>query len=311
MSWPWRSPQATRQALTDRIKTRHPPEQRQQRLREIAYRRLLARLFETQPERWVVKGGAALLLRLDPNRTSNDIDLAYVAQAGEHAVALEALVEAAAYDAGDFFEFTIAPDKTITVDPDHPLERALGVPVQARIGGTVFADFGIDLGLPSDDVVDVEWVRPQATLTGEAAVDETPPVALLALTAQIADKVCAIFERHGPDGHVSSRARDLADVAMIAGQKDVDGTELASHLRREERRRLKAQTLVEQLPAALRLADGQIADWEDRWSKATRNAPIDFAQAQLVAARFIDPALQDAIAGKRWNAAEQQWIRSP
>jgi hypothetical protein len=86
VSWPWRSPQATRQALTDRVKARHPPEQRQQRLREIAYRRFLARLFETQPDRWVVKGGAALLLRLDPNRTSNDIDLAYVGEAGEHAV---------------------------------------------------------------------------------------------------------------------------------------------------------------------------------------------------------------------------------
>ena len=255
----------------------------------------------------MVKGGAALLLRLDPNRTSNDIDLAYVVQAGEHAAALEALVEAAAYDAGDFFEFAIARDKTITVDPDHPLERAISVPVQARIGGTVFADFGIDLGLPRDDIVDIEWVEPQATLTGEPAVDEIPTVALLALSAQIADKVCAIFERHGPDGRVSSRARDLADIAMIADQKDIDGTGLADHLRREERRRLAAQTLVEPLPAALRLADEQIADWGDRWSKATRNAPIDFTQAQLVAARFMDPVLQYAVEGKRWSAAEQQW----
>lgn len=80
MSWPWRSPQATRRALTDRVKARRPQHERQRRLREIAYRPLLARLFETQPDRWVVRGGAALLLRLDPNRTSNDIDLAYVAE---------------------------------------------------------------------------------------------------------------------------------------------------------------------------------------------------------------------------------------
>ena len=37
----------------------------------------------------------------------NDIDLAYVGEAGEHAVALGALVQAAAYDLGDFFEFEI------------------------------------------------------------------------------------------------------------------------------------------------------------------------------------------------------------
>jgi hypothetical protein len=96
VTWPWRSPQATRQALTDRVRARHPQHERQRRLREVAYRRLLARLFEAQPDRWVVKGGAALLLRLDPNRTSNDIDLAYVADGGEHAMALAALAEAAA-----------------------------------------------------------------------------------------------------------------------------------------------------------------------------------------------------------------------
>ena len=145
---------------------------------------------------------------------------------------------------------------------DHPLERALSVPVVARIGGTVFADFSIDLALPRDGALSVDWIKPEATLTGEPAVDAIPRVAVLALGAQVADKVCALFERHGPGGHASSRARDLADIAMIATQEDIDGTELAAQLRREERRRLDAQTLVEALPSSLRLADEQIADWE-------------------------------------------------
>jgi hypothetical protein len=85
-----------------------------------------------QPQHWVLKGGAALLLRLDPNRTSNDIDLAYVAEAGEHAVAVQALAQALAYDADDFFEFELARDRTIEINADHPLERALAVPVVAR-----------------------------------------------------------------------------------------------------------------------------------------------------------------------------------
>jgi hypothetical protein len=308
VTWPWRSPQATRQALTDRVKARHPQHERQRRLREIAYRRLLARLFEMQPDRWVVRGGAALLLRLDPNRTSNDIDLAYVAGAGEHAAALEALAEAVAHDAGDFFEFELARGKAVEVDPDHPLERALSVPVVARIGGTVFADFTIDLALPRDGALSVDWIRPEATLTGEPAVDAIPRVAVLALGAQVADKVCELFERHGPGGHVSSRARDLADIAMIATQENIDGTELVVQLRREERRRLDAQTLVDELPSSLRLADEQIADWERRWHKATRGAPIEFDEAQAVAARFIDPVLRDSVAGQRWSATEQRWI---
>lgn len=74
----------------------------------------------------------ALLLRLDPNRTSNDIDLAYVAAAGEHAVAVAALTDAAAHDLDDFFTFEIDRDRMVEIDPDHPLERAVSVPVRAR-----------------------------------------------------------------------------------------------------------------------------------------------------------------------------------
>jgi hypothetical protein len=76
-------------------------------MREVAYRRLLARLFASRPDAWVLKGGAALLLRLDPNRTSNDIDIAYIEEAGEHAVALAALRADATLDLGDFFSFTV------------------------------------------------------------------------------------------------------------------------------------------------------------------------------------------------------------
>lgn len=307
MSWPWRSPQATRQALTDRVKSRHPPERRQQRLREIAYRRLLARLFEAQPDRWVLKGGAALLLRLDPNRTSNDMDLTYVAEAGEHAVALRALTEAAAYDAGDFFEFEIASGRAFEVDEAHPLERAVSVPVIARIGAAVFAEFSVDLRLPRDDAVAVDWIEPAPTLTGEPAVDETAPVATLALPAQIAEKACALFERHGVDGAASSRARDLADLAMIAMQKDLEGSELQSHTRREERRRLDVGTLIAPLPRALQLAPEQIADWRGRWVRATRGAPIDFEEAHAVVALFLDPVLSRSVEGKRWAATERRW----
>lgn len=308
MSWPWRSPQATRHALREHIKQRHPPEQRQQRLQEIAYRRLLARLFAAQPQRWVVKGGAALLLRLDPNRTSNDIDLAYVGEAGEHAVALQALVEAAGHDAGDFFTFEIARGEAAVVDPEHPLERAVSVPVVARLGETVFAHFSIDLALPRDDVLDVEWLTPEATLTGKADVDEIPPVALLSLPAQVADKACALFERHGARGEHSSRARDLADIAMIAQQREIDGSALTEHLRREEARRRKAGTLIEALPRDLRLAATQVRDWSGRWEKATRGAPIGFDEAQRVAAAFLDPVLRDGVRGLRWSPAAQRWI---
>ncbi len=310
MSWPWRSPEATRQALTAKTQARHPPELRAQRLREIAYRRLLARLFTAQPERWVVKGGAALLLRLDPNRTSNDIDLAYVADAGEHAVALEALTAAAGHDLGDFFTFEIARGRALTVDPAHPLERALSVPVMTRVGRTTFAEFSVDLGLPRADL-DIEWVEPTPTLTAEPAVDVTPPVALLALPAQIADKACAIFERHGDEQTPSSRARDLADIAMIATQKPIDGTSLVQHLDREQARRIAAGMLRGPLPNTFSLDPEQRAEWLTRWAKATRNAPIAFEDAERLSGVFLDPVLDGSASGKRWEPARLVWLLTP
>lgn len=305
MSWPWRSPEATRRALSDRIANRYDPEERPQRLREVAYRRLLFRLFTTQPERWVVKGGAALLLRLDPNRSSNDIDLAYVQEAVEHAVAVQALVEAASYDAGDFFEFEIAPGGF--VDADHPLERAYSVPVVARVGEREFARFSVDLALPRQDL-EVDWIEPETTVTGEPAVDAIPPLAALGFPSQVADKVCAMYERHGQHRVHSSRARDLADIAMIAGQVDVDGSELTDRVRAEERRRLQAGTLTEPLPGALVLPQSQRDEWSRRWDKATRGAPISFEEALELAAKLMDPLLSDSVAGARWSSAERVWL---
>jgi len=254
----------------------------------------------------VVKGGAALLLRLDPNRTSNDIDLAYVAEAGGHAVAVKALEEAMSLDLGDFFTFELCRDRMTEIEVDHPLERALAVPVTARIGERVFVEFSIDLALPREDKLAIEWLKPEVTLTGEPAVDTTAPIAALALSSQVADKACAIFEIHG-DGHHSSRARDLADIAMIASQKDFDGTELEERLRAEERRRLDAGTLASPLPVELDLPAAQIAEWRAHWKKATREAPVSFGEAKDQAAAFIDPVLAGVARGRRWDAARQRW----
>lgn len=66
------------------------------------------------------EGGVSLLLRLDPNRTSDDIDLTYVHAAGEHAIAIEALERAFAVDLDDFFhfEFVTPPSSANRVDRD-------------------------------------------------------------------------------------------------------------------------------------------------------------------------------------------------
>ena len=55
----------------------------------------------------------------------------------------KSLEEALTYDLGDFFEFELARDRMTEINAEHPLERALGVPVIARVGGRIFAEFAI------------------------------------------------------------------------------------------------------------------------------------------------------------------------
>ena len=165
MSWPWASPEATRRGLADRVKRRHPGPEVQRRLYEVAFRRVLARLEAAEPSRWVLKGGVALLLRLDPNRTSDDIDIAYLDAAGQHGVALAALERALALDLGDHSSLVVlraGPEQRYSgLDETTPLR------VEARIGGRRWVEFGIDLGY-TEDSTPTEPVLPREDLTGLA-----------------------------------------------------------------------------------------------------------------------------------------------
>jgi hypothetical protein len=275
-------------------------------MREVAYRRLLARLFAARPDGWVVKGGVALLLRLDPNRTSNDIAITYIDEGGEHGVALEALREDAALDLEDFFAFEVgAPEQVVD---DHPAERTVAVPVIAYLGVKEWARFSVDLGLPRP-AVPAEVLTEQTTLTGVRRRGRVPGAKTLALADQIADKACALFERHGAEGRPSSRARDLADLAMIAGQVDgLRADEVMTALAVEVERRSKAGALAGRLPHGLELSEEQEAEWRSRWKRATRDAPVAFAEARELAAAFLDPILDGSAAGRVWSSVERGWI---
>ena len=75
------------------------------------------------------------MLRLDPNRTSDDIDIAYVLEAGEHALAVERLREACAVDLDDFITCHVGRVITDSV-PDGNLTVSVRVPTQ--IGTTAW-----------------------------------------------------------------------------------------------------------------------------------------------------------------------------
>jgi hypothetical protein len=73
----------------------------------MAFERFLARLFQTGDERWVLKGGYALELRLGGKaRATVDIDLNVPPPPEDD---LLEVLRIADHDLGDFFRFAITP----------------------------------------------------------------------------------------------------------------------------------------------------------------------------------------------------------
>jgi hypothetical protein len=291
-------PRALEAAITQRLRNRFGTAELARRRSEVAYRRLIARLATQAPGRWVVKGGYGLILRLDPNRMSNDIDVVYLDTAADHAAALRALEAACATDLGDFFAFAIT-----RIDAEDAT-RARSVTIIATLGTREWSRFQVDLAIPRPSV-DADPLDHAPTLTGIDLVDAIPPgLAVLAWPQQIAEKVCGLFERHGTAP--SGRVRDLVDLAMIARQVDaIDGDTLIDALRQEAARR---PLLPDGLPATAELAADQRDQWIAATRRATRSAPISRSDAELAVRRFLDPILDGSAAGHHWSSARQAWL---
>ncbi|MBA3416543.1 MAG: nucleotidyl transferase AbiEii/AbiGii toxin family protein [Chloroflexia bacterium] len=112
------------------------------RLRKlVVFERLLARLLIAAPDRWIVKGGVALDLRLgDRARTTNDLDLA---RRDSVEAATADLIAAQAVNLDDYFEFTI--DRTeLLGDADEG--AAVRYRVKAELAGRRFEHVVVDIG---------------------------------------------------------------------------------------------------------------------------------------------------------------------
>jgi hypothetical protein len=204
------TPAAFRRALTDRLNAaaRESRWSLPQLQRQVAYDRLIERLYLIN-DGWIVKGATALLARDIGVRGSLDIDL-YLDAARE--VAEDELRQAAASDIGDWFHFEIGGGTPIA----HSATR---LPVRTFIGASIWVEFRVDLvgsdlrmtGQPDDVPPLARGVIPEVEQRGYRAYP---------LVDHIADKVAAIYERHGEDRRPSTRYRDLVDlVAITTGRR--------------------------------------------------------------------------------------------
>lgn len=228
-SFPYATPRAFESALTAQFKmlAADSPHSHSQLRRQFAYDRLLARCFAAaDAHRWVLKGGISMLARLRQARHSADVDLVTLAE--DLPTALEGMRAAAGVDLGDFFLFDLG-------EPSHLVQGVEGVrvPVTARLGRRPYETFHVDL------VTAVQITGVPETASPIVAVDipglVRPDYRIYPLADSVADKVCAILERH--QGRPSTRFRDLVDLVLVARNRELNAAQLRTALISEHRRR--------------------------------------------------------------------------
>ncbi|MEJ8634619.1 nucleotidyl transferase AbiEii/AbiGii toxin family protein [Streptomyces sp. MS2.AVA.5] len=267
------------------------------------FNRLSARVFTADPNGWLIKGGQALLVRYrGAARLSRDIDLQCMSpdRTAEEAAAL--VKQAAALELDDFLRY--APGKFV----GHSEEGRGGAQsFTVYLGTAKQADIKVDL------VVGRTLAGTPETRTLQSAVDlewpvDWPQVRLYPVIDHIADKICAMYERHGDnDQYGSNRYRDLADLLLITQQESIDARDAHQALHREADRRSRTGLTVA-LPETF-AAPG--ADWHANYPEAAALVLglvgcRTFPEAAQAAGVFIDPLLDGAAMGT-WNPQKAAW----
>ena len=214
---------AFRMALETRLKNKaNTQDVDVQRLRkQVAFDRLLCRLFQKSNVLWILKGGYAMELRMEVARTTRDIDLslqgmpALEINTSSNQAIRDLLQTAAAINLQDYFTFLIG-------EPMMDLEGApyggARYPVDARMDGRTFARFHLDVGLgdkalqPLDSLQSKNWL-------GFANI-EPGTFIMISKEQQFAEKYHA-YTRPRAD-RPNSRVRDLIDMVLLIQSDDMD-----------------------------------------------------------------------------------------
>jgi len=182
--------------------------------RQVAFDRLLARLFRAEPAPWVLKGGYALELRFRTARATVDIDLTIqrvAAAAGGDAnqVVRDMLQDAANASLGDWFAYTIGPPLQ---DLDAAPYGGARFPVETRMDGRIFSRFHLDAGIGDAVIQPVEIIECRDWLSFAGI---TPAhVQMISREQQFGEKLHAYTL---PRSSTNSRVKDLVDLALLIG----------------------------------------------------------------------------------------------
>ncbi len=243
---------------------------------------------------FVLKGGV-LLAAYDIRRPTRDIDFHARGIGNDEKVVLAAAREIVGVDRDDGLQFD--PDgataETIREGNGHSGVRVV---MPARLATARIA-FNVDL-----NVGDPVWPAPQSVklpllLGGTLSLRGYP------LSMVFAEKIITAIER----GVANTRWRDFADIYLLSGTHEVDGSELQKSLRVvADYRRAQRIPLAQALDGFADLAQSRWRTWI-RKQRLTDRLPDQFADLMEQLFVFADPALQETKLAAQWNPMRRAW----
>ncbi|MFC3742506.1 nucleotidyl transferase AbiEii/AbiGii toxin family protein [Paractinoplanes deccanensis] len=260
--------------------------------RQYAYDQLVERLYRTD-EGWVVKGATALLARRLSARHTIDIDLY---RAGKIDDVEAQLREAARLDIGDWMRFEVGTSVRIKAAG----AQGARVKIQSLIGTRVWAGFQVDIVADGIQMsAEPEPVRPLTSVS--AVAQERRPWRAYPLVDHVADKVCAILERHG--GRPSTRFKDLIDLVTIVEGATVSAESQMRALSKESRRRKL------ELPPLFDPPDRKLwtSGYRAEAGRAVGLSARELDDALAVVRPFLNPLLAGSAVGT-WSTDHQAWL---
>ncbi len=153
--------------------------------------RLLCRIFMGGRRDFVLKGGRSALARTIDARATRDVDLLYPKKGLDSA--REILVDLVSRDLDDFMSFEFAGSRPIATDEDY--RDGLSIRFIPYIGAKRMPTIVLDLVVDTIAVEDAEFVAPADRIE----IGDLPTCDYLVLPIEhaLADKMCALLERHG------------------------------------------------------------------------------------------------------------------
>lgn len=154
--------------------------------------------------------------RLERARTTKDVDLRLVGDAGDLLTALQLV---GSLDLGDWLSFIVEPDADMPkIAGQGMVYDGFRFRAEARLAGKVYGDpFGVDIGFA--DVLTTEPDEAQGSRFLEFAGVEARTFRLYPRHAHIAEKLHAYTM---PRDRSNTRVKDLPDLALLASVGPLD-----------------------------------------------------------------------------------------